>query len=265
MDLRSVFSIAQPKPDAATRLLCFPHAGGGPTAFFSWIALLAPEIECVSVQYPGRGQRFREDPLTSISDLVGEIADRIVELADRPFALYGHSLGGLVAFELARSLRRLGSAAPNHLFVGASRPPHMGPLLPAIHALPEDEFVEALQARYGGIPAAIYQDREVLNLFMAPMRADFTAYERYRLSPEAFLSVPITAFAATEDHAATPCTMREWGRHTTKAFNLEVLAGGHFFPPDSVAQVVQTIRGRLLGRRPIPRTAAALESTSICR
>lgn len=265
MDPRSVFSIAQRKPDAALRLLCLPHAGGGPTAFFPWIALLQPEIECVSAEYPGRGQRFREESLTSISDLAGGVAARIAEIADKPFALYGHSLGGLVAFELARSLRRLGSPAPEHLFIGASRPPHLGPLLPMIHSLPEDEFVEALQARYGGIPAAIYKDREVLNLFIAPMRADFTAYERYRLLPEAPLGVPITAFAATEDHAATPSTMREWARHTAAEFDLKMLPGSHFFPPDSIALAVQTIRDRLLGWGPAPRTGVGVESTSVCR
>lgn len=265
MDPRSIFSVAQPKPDAALRLLCLPHAGGGPTAFFPWIARLQPEIECVSVQYPGRGQRFREEPLTSISDLVGGIAARIAEIADKPFALYGHSFGGLVAFELAKSLRRLGSPLPEHLFMGASRPPHLGPLLPAIHTLAEDEFVEALQARYGGIPAAIYADREVLNLFIAPMRADFTAYELYRLLPEAPIGVPITAFAATEDHTATPSTMQEWGRHTAARFDLKILPGSHFFPPDTVALVVQTIRDRLLGRSPVPRTPAGVESASVCR
>jgi medium-chain acyl-[acyl-carrier-protein] hydrolase len=265
MNPRSVFSVAQPKPDAALRLLCFPHAGGGPTSFFPWIALLAPEIECVSVQYPGRGQRFRDEPLTRISDLVDEIAGRMAETADKPFALYGHSLGGLVAFELARSLRRLGSPAPVHLFVGASRPPHMAPLLPTIHTLPEDEFVETVQARYGGIPAAIYQDREVLNLFMAPMRADFTAYELYRLLPEAPIGVPITAFAATGDHVATPSGMHEWARHTGAAFDLKTLPGGHFFPPSSIASVVQTIRNQLLERRPMPRMKAGVESTSVCR
>jgi medium-chain acyl-[acyl-carrier-protein] hydrolase len=265
MDPRSIFSVAQPKPDAAMRLLCFPHAGGGPTAFFPWIALLAPEIECVSIQYPGRGQRFWEEPFTSISDLVGEIVGCMAEIADKPFALYGHSFGGLVAFELARSLRRLGSPAPVHLFVGASRPPHMGPFLPTIHMLSEDEFVEVVQARYGGIPAAIYQDREVLNLFMAPMRADFTAYELYHLPPEAPIGVPITAFAATGDQVATPSSMQEWARHTNVAFDLEILPSGHFFPRDSIVSVVQTIRNQILERRPLPRMEAGVESTNLWR
>jgi medium-chain acyl-[acyl-carrier-protein] hydrolase len=125
--------------------------------------------------------------------------------------------------------------------------------------------VEALQARYGGIPAAIYQDREVLNLFMAGMRADFTAYELYRLLPEAPMSVPITAFAATEDHVATPSSTHEWARHTAAEFDLKILPGGHFFAPSSIALVVQTIRNQVLERKAVPCMEAGVESTSVCR
>jgi len=259
MNSSSYFSIAQPKPDAQLRLLCFPHAGGAPAAFFPWIALLAPEIECVCVQYPGRGQRFREEPLSSIPDLVRGIVGRMADITDKPFAFYGHSLGGWVAFDLARSLRRLRLPEPEHIFLGASRPPHLGPLLPTIHELPEESFVEAIQARYGGIPALIYQDSEMLRIFTGAMRADFTAYERYRLGPEAPLDVPMTAFAATEDQAVTPSCMQEWARHTAAEFELKQIPGGHFFPQSSIAFVVQAIRERvLLG-------TAAAKGTSACR
>lgn len=253
------FSIAQPKPDALLRLLCFPHAGGAPAAFFPWIALLAPEIECVCVQYPGRGQRFREEPLTSIPDLVSKILPRMADITDKPFAFYGHSLGGWVAFELARALRRVGLPAPEHLFLGASRSPHLGPLLPTIHELPEEAFVAAIQTRYGGIPRVIYEDREVLRLFVGAMRADFTAFELYRISPEAPLEIPMTAFAATEDDAVTPSSMQEWARHTTAEFELKRVPGGHFFSPDSIRLVVDVVRERVLARM------AAREDATACR
>jgi medium-chain acyl-[acyl-carrier-protein] hydrolase len=131
--------------------------------------------------------------------------------------------------------------------------------------LPEAEFIEALQTRYGGIPAVIYQDREVLNLFMAAMRADFTAYEQHRLEDEAPLPVPITAFAGAEDTAVTAASMEEWAMHTDAEFELKLLPGGHFFPPFSIAALIETIRDRV-----IPRVAAAVvriesEGTSACR
>jgi medium-chain acyl-[acyl-carrier-protein] hydrolase len=264
MDSSSDFFVAQPRPGAALRLLCFPHAGGAPTAFFPWNALLGQEIECLGVQYPGRGQRFREEPLTSISDLAHGIINRLTDVSDKPFAFYGHSLGGLVAFELARCLRRLGMPGPQHLFVGASRPPHLESPFGPIHMLPEGEFVEALQARYGGIPAAIYEDREVLRVFMAAMRADFTAYEHYRMVDEAPLQVPITAFAGAEDQVVTAASMREWAVHTDTGFELKVLPGGHFFPNSSIGTLIQTIRDRVL-LRAAPVVEAVAEGTSACR
>ena len=265
MDSNSVFFVAQPRPGAALRLLCFPHAGGAPTAFFPWNALLGPEIECVCVQYPGRGQRFREEPLTSISSLVDGIVRRFGDLSSKPFAFYGHSLGGWVAFEAARRLRRMGMPAPEHLFVGASRPPHLGLAFSPIHMLSEAEFIEALQARYGGIPAVIYQDRELLNLFMAAMRADFTAYEQHRLEHEAPLPVPITAFAGAEDTAVTAASMEEWAMHTDAEFESKLLPGGHFFPPSSIAALIETIRDRVIPRVAAPVVRIDSEGTSACR
>lgn len=262
MDFSSDFFVAQPRPGASLRLLCFPHAGGAPTAFFPWIALLGQEIECIGVQYPGRGQRFREEPLNSISDLVHQITNRLTDFLDKPFAFYGHSFGGLVAFELARCLRRLGMPGPRHLFVGASRPPQLESPFDPIHMLPEDEFVDALQARYGGIPAAIYQDREVLKVFMAAMRADFTAFELYRMEHEAPLHVPITSFAGTEDEAVTPGSMQEWAMHTDAEFELKLLPGGHFFPNSSIATLIQTIRSRVILRASAPVVETAAEGAS---
>jgi medium-chain acyl-[acyl-carrier-protein] hydrolase len=265
MDSSSEFFVSQPRPGAVVRLLCFPHAGGGPTVFFPWAAALGSEVECVCVQYPGRGQRFREEPLISIHEMVDGIVRRISDLSSKPFAFYGHSLGGWVAFELARRLRQKGMPIPQHLFVGASRPPHLGLAFSAIHMLPETEFIEALQTRYGGIPAAIYQDRELLSLFMTAIRADFTAYERHRMKHEAPLPMPITTFAGAEDTAVTAASMEEWAVHTNAEFELKMLPGGHFFPPSSIAMLIETIRDRIIPRMAEPVVRSEAEGTSACR
>jgi medium-chain acyl-[acyl-carrier-protein] hydrolase len=241
-----IFFVPQPREAARARLVCFPHCGGSASAFFSWGAQLGAAIECVSVQYPARGQRINEAPLTTIAELTAEIGGRWDELSDLPLAFYGHSFGALVAFELARYLRRRGLAGPTWLAVGASSPPHDEPPSPAIHALPDAAFIEAIQARYGGIPVAVAQERELLSLFMCAMRADFKAYEQYRAEPDAPLSIPITAFAGDEDPAATPERMREWEMYTETEFDLKVLSGGHFFPKPSLAILIQTIKERLL-------------------
>jgi surfactin synthase thioesterase subunit len=242
------FVIAKPKPSAASRLFCFPHAGGGPIAFFDWPRRLGAEIECVCLQYSGRGSRLREKPCTSVDELVGQIAGGFTELADKPFAFYGHSLGGLVAFELARQMRRSGSPGGpglQHLFVGASRAPHLPLAFAPIHQLPDMEFIGTLQKRYGGIPAAIYQEPEVMEMFMPAMRGDFTALETYEYRPGEPLDLPITAFAGAEDTAVKLESLKEWSLHTAAGFDMNVLPGGHFFQTTNAKELVGALQIRL--------------------
>jgi surfactin synthase thioesterase subunit len=242
----SLLMTAQAKPDAAVRLYCFPHAGGAPVAFFPWNGLLGAEIECVGVQYPGRAQRWREAACVSLRELVEEILSGWGARQEKTFAFYGHSFGGLVAFELARQLRRAGMPGPVWLFVGSSRAPQLDLLDSPIHELPDEAFLEALQSRYGAIPAAIREDPAVMDLFLGPMRADLTAYERYRMEEDAALTIPVTAFSGSEDHAVPSGCMEGWSLQTEAGFELKVVPGGHFFPQETLRTVTGTIRKRLL-------------------
>lgn len=245
MSYGSQFVAVRPRPAATSRLFCFPHAGGGPAAFFKWTQHLEEGIECVCLQYPGRGQRLREEPLTSVREIVDEIHEGFAEFFDKPFAFYGHSFGGVVAFELARQLRRAGLPGPSHLFVGAVRPPHLkGPHAP-LHTLPEPEFVAGVQARYGGIPVEIAGDPEVLQMFMPAIRADFTAYETYRCEADAPLAVPILIFAGADDRAVQLESLQEWGLHTEAGFDLKVLPGDHFFPATSASELIAMLQKRI--------------------
>jgi medium-chain acyl-[acyl-carrier-protein] hydrolase len=223
------FVIARPRIHAGSRLFCFPHAGGGPVAFFDWADRLGADIECVAFQYAGRGNRLRENPHTQVSELVEEIGKRISQ-EEKPFTLYGHSFGGIVAFELARWLRRHSYSSPFQLFIGASRAPHLKFPYPPIHHLPEKDFIAAVQTRYGGIPEAILRSQEMLDIFLPAMRADFTAYETYIYQPDEPLHVPIVAFAGADDPAVSLASMQEWRIHTRASFDLRILPGGHFFP-----------------------------------
>jgi surfactin synthase thioesterase subunit len=248
MNPGSLFIIAGKKPKAEIRLFCFPHAGGGPASFFSWNALLGPRIECVSLQYPGRAQRWREAGLTSMGDLVREIAENLEEAAAGRFAFYGHSFGGLVAFEVTRRLRQDGMPGPDWLFVGATRAPQLDHWQSPIHSLPDEEFVTVLQDRYGGIPAAIRADRETLNLFLGSMRTDLKAYENYRMKEGAALAIPVTAFAGAEDHSVSPARMVGWETQTEAGFQMKVLPAGHFFTNGNLETVTNCIRDSLLER-----------------
>ena len=245
MERTSQFAISRPRPAAAVRLFCFPHAGGSPVAFFGWPERLGGSVECVSLLYAGRGHRLREQPRTCVEDLIEEIAGGLAAFSDKPFAFYGHSFGGIVAFELARKLSDAGRPGPYHLFVGATRPPHLGLPFSPIHQLDDAEFIAKVQARYGSMPAAILSDPEVLEMFLPSMRADFTAYENYRFQPGEPLSIPITAFGGADDSAVKVECLEEWSLHTVAGFDMNVLPGGHFFLTVSGKELLDAVQLRM--------------------
>ncbi|WP_263357604.1 thioesterase II family protein [Acidicapsa ligni] len=228
------------------RLLCFPYAGGAPSAFFGWPELLAPEVEVIWIQSRGRGARFLETPLNHVSEMVQEIAAALTTLDDRPFCFYGHSLGALVAFEVARLLRRNGQRGPAHLFVGAARAPQLERILPPLGHLPDKAFIDAIQSRYSGIPAAILDDPEMMQLFLPTLRADFAAYEGYRYVEERLLACPITTFVGAHDPVVTAEAMAAWAEHSSAPFTAHTLPGDHFFLASCRDRLVHTVRHALL-------------------
>lgn len=228
-------------------LFCFPYAGGSPYVFRDWRVQLQPEIQVAALQSPGRGMRIAERPHHKVDEIVAEVMNGLLGVGDRPFAFYGHSLGALIAFEAVRQLRREGWPQPSHLFVGAARPPDIGPLMPPLHHLPEREFLSALQARYSGLPDAILNDPEILFIFLPALRADFTAYEKHEHRTEPPLACPITAFIGDVDKHISAETVAGWKAHTSAAFNLQVLHGGHFFIDENRDQLLNAIRRELSG------------------
>jgi medium-chain acyl-[acyl-carrier-protein] hydrolase len=162
---------------AAMRLYAFAHAGGTASTYAQWSRLLTPEIEVVGIELPGHGTRLMEQPLSCVSEMVQEVVQalqRSVEgenpASPRPFALYGHSLGAIVAFETARLVAPDPRFALSHLFVGAARAPHLPRPTQAITHLSEDEFLVAVQQRYGGIPSAVLDEPELLEMILPARR-----------------------------------------------------------------------------------------------
>lgn len=212
--------------------------------FHDWASHLNESIECVAVQYPGRGNRLGEAARTSVDELVEEIGMGISQV-EKPFAFYGHSFGAIVAFELTRWLRRHAFPMPFRLFIGASRAPHLKTQSPDIHHLPEKDFIAAVQARYGGIPEAILSSQEMLDIFLPALRADFTAYETYVYRPQAPLDLPIAALAGVDDLAVSLASIQEWRQHTRTGFHLQVLPGGHFFPAECGQEMMAALESRM--------------------
>lgn len=234
-----------PRPNARVRLFCFPHAGSGGSVFHAWGGDFPPDVEVAAAVLPGREQRAKESPETNLNLLVGRVADAIAPALDRPFALFGHSLGALAAFELARELRRRGLPTPRHLFVAARPAPQDPPPDGPLHRLPHDEFVAEVCRRFNGIPAVVLREEELMRMFVPILRADFALVETYRYRQEPPLGCPLTAFAGTSDRTAAPAALDRWREHTAAAFTLRVVEGEHFFLQTARTQVTSAIREAL--------------------
>lgn len=228
----------RPSDRARARLFCLPYGGGGAAIFREWPRDLWPEIEVWHVQLPGREARHREPLLTRMDALVTPLADSMMPHLDPPYAIFGHSMGALIGFELARCLRRAGAPDPIYLFVSARRAPHVQDPRPPLHNLPDPDLVEQLCRRYNGMPQAVLESPDLMRLFVPVIRADLTLTETYSYAPEEPLACPISAFGGLDDGAVTRDDLAAWGDQTRESFTLRMLSGGHFF--------LQTLRPRLL-------------------
>jgi surfactin synthase thioesterase subunit len=238
-------AVAEPR----TRLFCFPFAGGSAVMFAGWGERLKPEIEVWTALPRGRGMRFREMPFKTAAAMVEEYLSALRPFLESrpnlPFAFYGHSLGGLLAFEITRRLQAEGLPMPAQVFVGASTPPHLGVIHEEIHHLPDPEFVMAIQERYAGIPAEVLKEPELMEIFLPALKADFAAYEQYRFEEMAPICCSLTAFAGASDKGIAPELIEEWGRHTEGEFLLRTVPGDHFFLTTSAEAVLGAIRESL--------------------
>ncbi|MGH2352606.1 MAG: thioesterase II family protein [Chloroflexota bacterium] len=216
-------------PDVRLRLFCFPYAGAGPSMFRWWPAGLPASVDVIGIQLPGREGRFREPCLTRMEDLIPPLAEAVHPFLDRPFALFGHSMGALAGFELARHLRRTGGPAPARLIVSAMGAPHVPSVAPPISHLPDAAFCAEVQRRYHGIPDEILREPELLDLLLPVLRSDIRLIERYRCAPDAPLGAPITALGGDQDPWSQPERLDPWRAHTVGGLTIRMYPGGHFF------------------------------------
>lgn len=231
----------RPNPAASMRLFCLPYAGGGASAYRAWAGLLPAEIELCAIQLPGREQRIGEAAYTAMPELVAALAEQLAPwVADLPYALFGHSLGALVAYELGQALRDTGTC-PHHLFVSASPPPPGAGQRRPIHTLPDAQFIDELR-RLKGTPEEVLQHRELMELLLPVLRADFSLLDTYSPRQRPPLPCAIAAFAGAADQEIPADVVQGWQEHTAAAFRLRVVPGDHFFLHSAGPALIQAIR-----------------------
>jgi medium-chain acyl-[acyl-carrier-protein] hydrolase len=234
-----------PDESASARLFCLPYAGGGAGLFTPW-AKAMPGVEVAAIQLPGRETRFVEQPIDRMETVVEPIADAMVPLLDRPYGLFGHSMGGLIAFETARRLRRLGHPQPAYLFASAAIAPQL-PQRPPVYDWPDEEFLADVKAMKG-LPDEVLAMPEMRELALPLLRADFAVVDTWTYVPEPPLDCPIQAFYAEDDQIVRPDQVAGWEAQTTAGFSIQGFPGGHFFIHTHTQEVTDTIRADLLGK-----------------
>lgn len=231
----------QKRPGARVRLFCFPYAGGAAAVYHSWPQALSTDVEVCAIQLPGRGARFRDAPHTRLANLVRASADALGPSLDMPFALFGHSMGALVVFELARELRRRGAPAPVRLLVSGHEAPHRPDPDPPIGHLDDAAFVAEVCRRYDGIPREVLDQPDLMDLVLPVLRADFSVIENYAYAPEEPLDCPISCFGGTEDVRVSRADLEAWQEQTRASFRLRVIPGGHFFLDSARGLVLEAV------------------------
>lgn len=236
----------------APRLFWFPSAGGNASAFLPWQDLLGPDVELRIAQLPGRGTRLFEAPMPDMDEVVAHLTDAVDSLVDRRFAFAGHSLGALLAFEVARSLRRRGRPGPVALWVAGAEGPRTRSVKRRFHDLPTDELIDALR-EYNGTPAELLDDREMMDLLLPGLRADFALAERYVYRPEAPLDLPIHMLRGDRDPYVEPERTGGWRHETTRPLREYVYDGDHFFIHPHQVAITTMLAATLATDRAEPR------------
>jgi medium-chain acyl-[acyl-carrier-protein] hydrolase len=228
--------------DAIARIFCFPYAGGGASIFRDWRKQAPEDIDIAAIQLPGREDRFCERRLNCLSEVIDQLREVIVEFIDRPYMFFGHSLGALIAFELARNLGGQGLRRPFHIVVSGKRAPHLPSDEERMHELGDREFLDKIR-EFNGTPSVLIDNPELMELFIPIMRDDFAIAETYIHRPGRILDCDLTALCGDEDFDVPVDTVRAWDLHTAGKFSYKVMHGDHFFLHKNQEDILKLLVG----------------------
>lgn len=233
-------SYYKPNSKATVRLFCFPYLGGGIHVFRPWTIKLPRFIEVCAIQLPGRGSRLEEPSLSRMTTLVKTLSSIISGYLNKPFAFFGHSMGALVGFELARELRASYQVEPTHLFVSGSCAPDNLKKEKTIYNLDDSDFLREIRHLHE-IPDETFEQPELVELVLPALRADFAIYQTYAYKSQARLGCPISAFGGRQDPGVSKSCLNGWRKQTTSDFSVEMFPGDHFFLTSSQSALLRSI------------------------
>jgi pyochelin biosynthesis protein PchC len=230
----------EPADRAGNRLVCFPHAGGSASFYLPVARALAPAVDVLAVQYPGRQDRRAEPCIEDIPSLAGHVTRALAGSLDRPLALFGHSMGALIAFEVARRLQRDHPSQPAHLFVSGRRAPTRY-REETYHLLDDDGIIAEIRSR-GGTDARLLANRETRDMVLPAIRGDYRAVGSYCYVAGGPLRCPVTALVGDRDRQASPEEVMDWEKQAPKGgFDFKLFPGGHFYLVSEIAEVLAVV------------------------
>ncbi|MEU3289225.1 alpha/beta fold hydrolase [Streptomyces longwoodensis] len=227
----------------APRLVCFPHAGGSASFYFPVATALSPDVDVLAVQYPGRQDRMGEQPLTDLRRLADQVAEALEPWRDQPLHLFGHSMGAVIAYEVALRLQQSPGPGPAALYVSGRRAPSTR-RTETVHLRDDAGLIRELKT-LAGTDAALLADDDVLAMILPALRADYRAIETYEHRPAPLLTCPVTALLGDADPKVTLAEAEVWREHTDEDFDLHVFPGGHFYLTTHQPAVLTLLRERL--------------------
>lgn len=228
--------VHHPAPSHKLRLFCFSYAGGSSMIYRAWQAALGPQIEVCAIQLPGRGTRLMEPLYSNMQELVPVIAQVIASQNNMPFAFFGHSLGALLSFEVARYCHFQHLPTPVHLIASGTSAPQKRSASKNMHMMSDADLTAELE-KFNATPPEVLAHRELMELVLPMIRADFALVDTYQYRPMPLLSLPITVFAGREDDRVDEDQVNYWQKETSGPFQIEWFEGGHFFINSEAAAV----------------------------
>ncbi|SHO57793.1 thioesterase II family protein [Vibrio quintilis] len=217
-----------PNPDASLRLICLPHAGGGASAYATWAKLLPVHTELVALQLPGREDRLAEPMIDSMPALVNILLPYLLQLSDKPYVLFGHSMGAVLAYEICQMMLRTGQRLPEHLIVSGREAPRLS-RADNLHLVPDQELTEAM-IKLEPQSQAVFDHPELAAISLPVIRNDYRLINGYRYHPDSQrLNLPLTAISGDDDPELLPGDMSAWQEVTEGHFSWHRFSGGHFY------------------------------------